>query len=105
MAQTNNILGGQVFAYGTQVYQDFTLHRGDDYQDPAGLQVWVTKPDKTVTHLTFGTDSEVTKLGTGKYRLTQVPRMAGEWAVHVETTDPIKTVEWSFRVSQTNVGA
>lgn len=105
MAQTGNVVGGMIFPFGTRIFQDFTLHSGVDFLDPTGLEVWVTRPDKTVLHLIFGTDPEITKLDTGHYRFTLVPLQAGMWLVHVGASNPVKVIEWGFRVSQSNVGA
>lgn len=57
--------------------------------DPTTLTVNVVDPTDQKTTYVYGTDSELTRTGLGKYILEVVVSVSGVWSYDVVTTGPV----------------
>ena len=60
--------------------------------DPSLINVKVQSPDHVDTTYTYGVDGNVEKLGTGVYRCTIKPLIAGIWFYRFEAVDPSASI-------------
>lgn len=66
----------------------FTNSAGANY-DPATVVFRTVDPMDVNRSYTYGTDSEVTKTATGKYKATIAPNMCGRWFYRWEDTSTL----------------
>lgn len=60
--------------------------------DPATVNVKVQNPNYDDVTYTYGMDAQVEKIGTGMYRCTIKPLIAGIWYYRWEAVDPAASI-------------
>jgi len=90
-----------LFDYGDELKVTATFTDEDGAPADPGTVVFKTKdPAGAVTTYEFGTAVEVTKVGTGVYKLLFTPSAEGDWYWRAEGTAPVRQAsEGKFRVA------
>lgn len=85
--------GATVGVYGT-----FTGDGGGN-TDPATVTCTTLAPSGKKVAYTYGTSAELTKVSTGRFKLTFAPNEAGRWFVRWVSTTPAAVEEDDFIVT------
>lgn len=85
---------------GVRCYGSFAAEDGTTLTDPTTITFKVKNPAGSTTTYVYGTDAQLVKIGTGRYRVDVTANAAGLWTYRFEGTGAVVAAdEQTFTVN------